>query len=756
MILKKFKAFRFSRLMPPLLSLVFFAGLSLASVYGFEPPRPHAAALLPVIVIFSLYGGLATGLLSTLLAGLYLLLPLNPPRFLPDAPQLITGLAVLLFNGVLLSFAGQKFKAAPSRLKNRPSVENILDMFPSGMAIVSLEGRFLQGNRALLTLLGLKSHELLELSLDDVAQPENGATVRNHLHNLLNGAADIRYEGCCLHKAGFPVWLRVLLSLERDDFGAPHYLLAHVDDISLPTMDNGRLNRPAAEITDCPQTPSAVLDHIPALLACWNKDLINTLASRAYEEWRGLPPGQTRGRHMREVLGEERYLTNKTFIDEALRGKPQAFEQAETDFSGLECFKQIDYLPNHTETGVQGFYELIADAAGAGKNQDFNWRRDSYDQLTRLPNRRLFMDRLGNGILRAERNGTFIALLYIDLDRFTEVNDSLGQPAGDAMLIEVAKRLASCLRASDTLSRPDGDEFMAILADLDDYNHVEPIAEKLLSILREPLEAANELFFISGSIGVALYPHDAKTAATLVKHADQAMHASKLAGRNRFSYYTRFMQDEAWARLKLASDLRVALDENQFALLFQPVVDSRTGGIHKAEALLRWRHPSRGVVSPAEFIPLAEKTGLIPRIGDWVFREAANFAKHISIVTGKPFQVSVNKSAARLHEKQQAEDWCAYLREIGLNPKQMAVEIAEKILFGPEPNAGKLLLDYRDAGMEVAIDNFGVGNSSLAELRKFDIDYLKIDQFLYSPSATGLDGDVHFRSHHRHGAQIGP
>jgi len=387
----------------------------------------------------------------------------------------------------------------------------------------------------------------------------------------------------------------------------------------------------------------------------------------------------------------------------------------------------INVIPD-SEGKTYRYVGLFSDITDIKMNQALIWHQANYDPLTELPNRRLFLDRLEQEILKANRLDTSIAVLFIDLDRFKEVNDTLGHHAGDAMLVEAAKRIERCVRSSDTVSRLGGDEFMVILADLDDHCHIEGIAEKILASLKEPLKLENELFFTSGSIGITLYPNDAKTADELVKNADQAMYVSKNAGRNRFSYFTPSMQEKAQAMLKLTSDLRNAIENKQFSLFYQPIVDLCTGKIHKAEALIRWNHPIQGIVSPADFIPLAEETGLIVEIGDWIFKEAANFTKHISQITGRAFQISVNKSPIQFHERLQGKDWVVYLNEIGLNPKQIVVEITEGLLLDSDLTVKSRLLEFRDAGIEVAIDDFGTGYSSLAYLNQFDIDYLKIDQ----------------------------
>lgn len=239
-----------------------------------------------------------------------------------------------------------------------------------------------------------------------------------------------------------------------------------------------------------------------------------------------------------------------------------------------------------------------------------------------------------------------------------------------------------------------------------------------------------EIVHISASIGITLYPNDATDVDELFKNADQAMYAAKNQGRNRFSYFTHALQEAAQSWLRIVNDLHGALAANQFMVYFQPIVNLVSGEIYKGEALIRWQHPERGMISPAEFIPLAEETGLIVKIGDWVFRESARWASQWNNLSAKGFQISVNVSPIQFQTKgyTQEESWLAYLNELGLSGKNIAIEITEGLLLNPTSHIAGKLLQYRNAGIQMAIDDFGTGYSSLAYLKKFDIDYLKIDQ----------------------------
>ncbi len=295
---------------------------------------------------------------------------------------------------------------------------------------------------------------------------------------------------------------------------------------------------------------------------------------------------------------------------------------------------------------------------------------------------------------------------------------------------ETARRIGTCVRESDAVARLGGDEFTVVLTSVDDLRHVETVAQKILSGLRVPFHLKNEVVFISASIGITLYPADAGDIDTLMKNADQAMYAAKSKGRRRFNYFTTSLQEAAQKRLRLTNDLREALGANQFRVHFQPIVELASGRIRRAEALLRWKHPQRGMVGPLDFISLAEDSGIISEIGDWVFREAARWSKHWSQMLKEDFQVGINKSPVQFRGAGQdySRDWIAYLCELGLPGKSIMIEITEGLLLHADEDVYSKLLAFRDAGIQVAIDDFGTGYSSLAYLKKFDIDCLKIDR----------------------------
>ena len=372
---------------------------------------------------------------------------------------------------------------------------------------------------------------------------------------------------------------------------------------------------------------------------------------------------------------------------------------------------------------------LFSDITDKKQSEEIIWNQANFDQLTQLPNRRMFLDHLAQEIKKSTRTGRPIALLFLDLDLFKEVNDSLGHDMGDKLLKETAVRLRQCVRDTDTVARLGGDEFTVILSDFDSTENVERVAETILRKLTEPFQLGADTAYISTSIGITLYPNDALDIDTLLKNADQAMYAAKNLGRNRFNYFTASMQEAARNRMQMIKDLRCAISEAQFILHYQPIVDLRSNTVTKAEALIRWLHPTRGLVPPDNFISLAEDTGMIIDIGNWVFREAMLQVARWREQYQLDLQISVNKSPVQFRdENNDLSQWFAHLQQLGLSGNSINVEITEGLLLDANNAVHEKLLAFRDAGVQVALDDFGTGYSSLAYLKRFDIDYLKIDK----------------------------
>jgi diguanylate cyclase (GGDEF)-like protein len=377
---------------------------------------------------------------------------------------------------------------------------------------------------------------------------------------------------------------------------------------------------------------------------------------------------------------------------------------------------------------IDRYVAVFSDITEKKKMEKLVWDQANFDALTSLPNRLLFLDRLTMEIRKSEMHAQSFALFFIDLDNFKEVNESLGHHTGDKLLILAAQRISRCLRASDTVGRLGGDEFTVLLTEIDDPARIEFVVQEVLDRLSEPFIFDNERVYLTASIGITLFPLDAIAPSDLFKNADQALYAAKNAGRNRFSYFTKTMEASAKLRQQTLNDLRGAIASNQLKVFFQPILDLETNQVFKAEALLRWFHPERGMISPAVFIPIAEESGLIHEIGDWVFKESASWALRWSKQIGRSFQISVNKSPVQFHEEAKGVSWTDYLHLLGLPGNCISVEITEGLLLNAASSVDALLDAYSSAGMQISIDDFGTGYSSMSYLKKFHIDYLKIDQ----------------------------
>ena len=358
------------------------------------------------------------------------------------------------------------------------------------------------------------------------------------------------------------------------------------------------------------------------------------------------------------------------------------------------------------------------------------WQHANFDSLTGLPNRRMLHAKLGHAIDVAKWQGSKVALLCLDLDDFSAVNDAFGPEKGDVMLEEVAKRLASSIYQYEDVARYSGDEFAILISGIavNQLSHLDEVAQNVLAMMAAPFMVAGQEVFISASIGIAVYPDDASSVNDLSKNADQALYASTNQGGNCITYFTSEMQEKANKRMQLTSDLRVALRRKDLFVEYQPIVDLKTERVHKAEALLRWQHPERGLISPTEFIPIAESTKLINEIGCWVLAESMAQCKVWRQKINAEFQISVNKSPVQFAESSvEGHDCAQVLAEDAQLRNAIVIEITEGLLLDATGQVNATLEAYKDNGIQVALDDFGTGYSSLAYLQKFDIDYLKID-----------------------------
>ncbi len=474
-------------------------------------------------------------------------------------------------------------------------------------------------------------------------------------------------------------------------------------------------------------------EHNPLAVIEWNKNFEVVYWNKAAENIFGFTKEEAVGHHASDLIVPDvsREAVDSTWAQLLKKKGGDRSTNENVTKEGRTIFCEWYNTPLVDQDGrVIGVASLIDDITAKKQSEEVIWRQANFDTLTGLPNRNMFHDRLTQEVAKSNRAGLPLALLLIDLDEFKEINDTLGHDIGDLLLIEVGHRIKGCVRESDTVARLGGDEFTVILCELHKENEVDRVAQKIINSLAEEYQLSDESVHISGSIGITLYPNDAKDIDTLIKNADQAMYEAKKKGKNRCCYFTQSLQDSAQNRLILTKELRSATQAEEFQVFFQPIVDLNSGRIYKAEALIRWIRNGKQVARPDQFIPLAEDTGLIHKLGDFVFKDSAKWAHRWSTMFDSDFQVTVNMSPVqfRVEEDSFAREWLSYLGENGLFGSSMVIEITEGVLLNVESEVVNKLLWLRDAGIQVAVDDFGTGYSSLSYLKKFNIDYLKIDK----------------------------
>lgn len=384
----------------------------------------------------------------------------------------------------------------------------------------------------------------------------------------------------------------------------------------------------------------------------------------------------------------------------------------------------------------------LADISKIKQSEEVVWQYANVDTLTGLPNRRLFLDRLEQGLQTVKGNGQKLAVVFLDLDRFKEVNDTQGHDQGDKLLLQAGKRLAGCVGNKDLVARLGGDEFVLMLSDAT-AGYVEALAQRVLDALSQPFQLDETHAYVAASLGIAIFPDDAANKDDLMKRVDQAMYASKQKGGNCFTYFTPRMQQSAEQRMRLSHDLRQAISREEFFLEYQPVVNLQTNMVVKAEALLRWQHPVKGLIPPMEFICIAEDNLLIIPIGEWVFKTAIEQCRMWRQSLHPLFQMAINKSPVQFTaEYRKQDDWLAQVSNGYYEGNMVAIEITERLLLDASAQVSERLAQYQQAGVQVALDDFGTGYSALSYLKKFPIDYVKIDRSFVSELGTSSEDEA--------------
>jgi len=484
---------------------------------------------------------------------------------------------------------------------------------------------------------------------------------------------------------------------------------------------------------------------MPQCLYRMDRESRITFANRALERHLGKPREAILGHSPREVYPADLAAKYRQDDLRVLQGETLNLIEEMVSLDSeqrkryIEIVKTPTYAPDGSINGIQGIFWDITARKSAEEQIEY---LAHHDPLTDLPNRVLLRDRFLQAQGQAARSDARVAILFLDLDHFKLVNDTLGHPIGDRLLQAVAERLRRGVRETDTISRQGGDEFVIVLPELADPESAGSIAGKLMEQMHEPVRVNGHRLNVTFSLGIALYPDDGEDFDTLMKKADTAMYSAKEAGRNTLRFFTAAMNVEAAARLKLQNRLQRALEKEELVLYYQPQFDLASGRILGAEALLRWRDPERGLVPPGEFIPVAEDTGLIGPIGEWVIGEACRELRRWHEAGATDLTMAVNLSPVQFRRSRLVEIAARALQENRLPAECLEFELTESLLIREDAAILETLTALKGLGVKLSIDDFGTGYSSLAYLKRFNVDKLKIDQSFIRELCSNPDDEA--------------
>ncbi len=477
-----------------------------------------------------------------------------------------------------------------------------------------------------------------------------------------------------------------------------------------------------------------VTDALPVLISYIDTNLNYRFNNKAHEVWFGKPLTEIIGKPVKEILDPTFYTIFNENFEKLISNKQVTYETIMHFRDDEERYVSVTLIPHIQEAKLSGVFSLVSDMTPR-----INYLA-THDALTDLPNRSLFTARFSQSLKRAHRHHHQVALLFLDLDHFKNINDTLGHDIGDHLLIKVVERINGCLREIDTLARLGGDEFIIILEAVT-TDDIITVANKICKAVSLPFLLEGRDVFITTSIGISVYPEDGADMQILLKNADMAIYRAKESGRNTFEFYTDELNEKIIKKLTIETNLRSALEKKEFTLYYQPIIDITKNAICGLESLIRWQHPELGIISPIDFIPISEEIGLIVPIGEWILRTACfqnlkwqkegYFPQHV--------RVSINISARQFKENNLIKTFTNVLQETGLSGEYLTLELTETLIMQDIEHSARVIKSLKDLGFAISIDDFGTGYSSLNYLRRFPIDFLKIDRSFITDVTINAD-----------------
>jgi diguanylate cyclase (GGDEF)-like protein/PAS domain S-box-containing protein len=640
-----------------------------------------------------------------------------------------------LFTGVIRDVTERK-RTEDALREIRDRFRSIFDHAPIGVAMVNLEGRYLHANRSLCEILGYTEEQLQALTWQEITHPDDLAASLAYARRIVEGEF-LKYhlEKRFLHADGHTVWASLSVSLVRDAEGEPLYFVSQIQDVT-------ERKKVEKVIIESEQRFRTLVQNSSDIITILEADGTVRYVSPAVERITGYKPEEQVGTNaFGSVHRDDRDRALDTFAEVLKRPglhPPLEFRVPHKDGS----WRYLEHVVNNLldDPVVRGVVVNSWDVTERKALVEQLSYHAFHDPLTGLPNRALLLDRLEHALTRANRQGSKVVVLFMDLDNFKVINDSLGHKVGDQLLVEVAERLKTCLRPEDTAARLGGDEFTILIEDISSVGEVVHIAERIAKILQPPFTLEDQEVFTTVSTGIALNSTAQEQPADLLRHADLAMYRAKHRGKARYEVFEPSMDAKAVERLKVESGLRRALVEQQLRVYYQPIVALENDKVAGVEALVRWEHPQRGLLLPEGFLSVAEETGLIVRIGQWILRETVKQARiwQERYPGTPPLTISVNLSTREFfHPKLVAE----VLGESEIDPASLQLEITEGAMTtNGSSSADHRLRNLKRMGVQLAIDDFGLGYSSLSYLKRFPVDFLKIDRSFIAELGRGPNG----------------
>ena len=608
-----------------------------------------------------------------------------------------------------------------------------------GMALVGTDGRFLRTNRSLCNMLGYREVELLGKTFQDITHPDDLDADLDQVRRMLVGEIrTYQMEKRYFHREGHVVWVLLSVSLVHDEEGEPLYFVSQIQDIS-------ERKRAEQKIRAAEQRYRTLVEQIPAVTyidpvddpetSLYTSPQIEQMLGYTPQEWQNekLWPKRLHPEDRERILAADKRF-------EAGGGEPFREEYRLLAKDGSVVWVREEAVLVRDEAGEPLYWQgVFYDLTERKALEERLHYQAFHDSLTDLPNRQLFMDRLGQALRRTRRWHNRVAVLFMDLDGFKVVNDSLGHEAGDLLLTVVAQRLRRCLRPEDTLARFGGDEFVMLIEAVDDPAQAVRVAERITEELRRPFIMEGRDLYVIASIGISLGDARTHDPDDLLREADTAMYRAKDEGGD-FRVFNPAMYERAFSRLEVENDLRRAIEQEEFVLHYQSMVDLQTGELWGMEALVRWEHPERGLLEPSEFVPVAEESGLVIPMGEQILREACFRAKEWQEENPRipPLVMSVNLSASQLSRLDLADTVERVLGETGLEGSCLILDVTETVYVKVLAGNTAMLDRLRGLGVRFSIDDFGTGYSSLSYLKRLPADAIKIDQSF----VKGLGEDV--------------